>query len=546
MEMAKSIVTGAVAASLMQAVTGTPVTMASRGSFGTGPLGKLAGTLTQRPVFQGKPRPEMVEKPLVTSAMKFESKIDLPEHLGDATLVTSQPPPGTAGLPVYVVNQPGAGPGTATPRMTIDQNTTQQIKLSGSVGGSAGALAAPAVAAVVAAAAGGRNVSGGGGGYSTTSTISYDGGGSESFGGGTGSFGGGGFVSSGGGGDSLDPFQFRPYGSGGVIPFSGGGTFGSGGGITDFGDLAPTLAASSGAVPGAGLGAPSFGTGIPGLSTGTIAGLSKLATGGGGGLFGLLGGAGPSLGLVGSLGGGLALAGGAAGLKEAWNLGQSSNTLSKVAAPIVGAASGLAGLFGIGLLTSTMFGPVGIAAALAVGAGIGIASLLVKSDAQKAHDAVQKAYGIDIKDQSVLGAIAQAAKKYGDFNVGIRSPEVQQIIHLYTLSQGINASGVLPRPMYSATLAQSSAAGGLQLQPVYSSGQVVASPYSGPTTQQWSQGIYLQLNPQQASDLLTGQIVDAMNNNPGTVANANATGLSSGNALTAQRNALIEPLTVMS
>jgi len=242
----------------------------------------------------------------------------------------------------------------------------------------------------------------------------------------------------------------------------------------------------------------------------------------------------------------------ALGLKGAYDLGQSPHIAAKVASPLVGAASGLLAAGSLAALFPSIFvpllasGPWGWVAAAGIGAAVGLMGLLHKTDAEKARDAVKKAYGIDVSNTGVLNAIAEAAKKYGDFNVGIRSPEVQAIIHAYTLSQGINATGVLPRPMYSATLAQSSAAGGLQLQPVYSNGQVVASPYSGGTTQQWSQGIYVQLNPQQATDLLTGKVVDAMNNNPGTVANANATGLASGQSRTAQRNALIEPLTVMS
>jgi tape measure domain-containing protein len=471
MDMAKELITSNIAASMMRLFTGQTVTMESRGSFG-GPLGKLAGIFTQRPVFGTKPLGD----------------------LQDLKLVTTQPPPGTQGIPVYLVNPVG---GDGQKEMRVTQNTRTQVEFSGSVGGSAAGVAA-ATAALMGV---GPAPSVSSGGTSTSAVINYSGGGSESFG-----FGGG----------SITTPPFMP----GSIP-----------GVGDAPGLGPGMGLPGGfGVPGGGI------PGLGGIIPSAIGIASKAAAGG----------------LTWASMGGPLLLGSMIGLKGAYSLGQSVNPIAKAAAIPVGAVAGMAGVVGLGALfpdllgTALLGGPLGLAVGAAIGAGIGLYGLLHKTDAQKAHDAVQKAYGIDISNQGVLNAIAQAAKKYGDFNVGIMSPEVQQIIHMYTLSQGINATGILPRPMYSATLAQSSAAGGLQLQPVYSNGQLVASPYSGATTQQWSQGLYIQLNPQQANDLLTGKIVDALNNNPGTVATANATGLASGNGITAQRNALIEPLTVMS
>ena len=474
MGMLKEIVTSNVAASMMKLFTGEPVTMESRGSFGSGPLGKLAGVFTQHPVFHA---PTQLEK-----------------NLADLKLQTGSPSTGTPALPVKIVPDPGGPP---TSRQEIDQTirktTTVEIKAPPG-------LPPSVVAAAVAAASPGVGIGGGGdgsGGYTTSSTISYAGGGTEDLGGGTGSF---------GGGLTTPPFVEGSIPGIGVPGLPGG--FG-GGHIPGLSDI-----------PGVGIGLATKAASAGGLSWGTM--------------------------------GGPLLLGSAIGLKGAYSLGQSTNPIARAAAIPVGAAAGVAGAIGLAALfpdllgTAILGGPAGLIIAGAIGAAVGLYGLLHKTDAQKAHDAVQKAYGIDIKNTGVLNAIAQAAKKYGDFNTGVMSPEVQQIVHMYELSQGMNATGNLPRPMYSATLAQNSAAGGLQLQPVYSSGQLVASPYSGATTQNWSQGVYVQLNPQQANDLLSGKIIDAMNNNPGTVASANATGLSSGQSLTAQRNALIEPLTVMS
>ena len=57
--------------------------------------------------------------------------------------------------------------------------------------------------------------------------------------------------------------------------------------------------------------------------------------------------------------------------------------------------------------------------------------------------------------------------------------------------------------------------------------------------------VFLQLNPQQATSLFSGQVVQVLGNNPGAVAQANTTAVRSGQGRQAQSSALLEPTTVM-
>jgi 5-bromo-4-chloroindolyl phosphate hydrolysis protein len=243
-----------------------------------------------------------------------------------------------------------------------------------------------------------------------------------------------------------------------------------------------------------------------------------------------------------------AMAGGGLGLMGAgWEKGGAIGLGMDV---LGGAAAGA----GIGAMIGTMILPgIGTAAGAVVGAAVGavtgaaegIVRLFVKSQDEKIRAGIKQIYGIDIPSQSIRKQIAEIInQKYGgNVNLGLYSQDVQDIVRLYSLSTGQQAG--LPRPMYSASMAQS--AGGLQVQPVYSGGQLVQSPYSGATTTQYAQAaLYMQLNPSLAMQLFSGQVVNVMQQNPGTVAQANAAGVGSGNSRDAQRTALLEPLTVMS
>jgi hypothetical protein len=238
-------------------------------------------------------------------------------------------------------------------------------------------------------------------------------------------------------------------------------------------------------------------------------------------------------------GGGLGLMG--AGWQKGGAVGLGMDVLGgAVAGAGIGAMIGSLVLPGIGTAAGAV---IGAAAGAVAGAAEGVVRLFVKTEDEKIRAGIKQTYGIDIPDQKIRKQIADIInQKYGgNVNLGIFSTEVQEIVRLYSLSTGQAAN--LPRPMYSATMVQSG--GGLTTQPVYSGGQLVQNPYSGTTTTQYQQaGLYMQLNPNVAMQLLSGQVVNVMQQNPRTVAQANAAGVNSGAARNAQRLTLLDPLTV--
>jgi hypothetical protein len=212
-----------------------------------------------------------------------------------------------------------------------------------------------------------------------------------------------------------------------------------------------------------------------------------------------------------------------------------------------------------------------------IGAGIGAAAgaiagtvrLFIQTEQERIRSQIKQVYGIDISNRQILAQIQQIVDQTygGSVSIGIRSQEVQNIVRLYALSTG--QAAMLPRPMYSATYIQSQS-GGLALQPVYQGGQLVQNPYTGPTTYQYQtavttaeglkaggslgvpgatgiqQGLFLQLNAQQAQQLMTGQVVQAIQSNPAAVANATAAASRSGDSRMTTASAMMEPLTVLS
>jgi soluble lytic murein transglycosylase-like protein len=240
-----------------------------------------------------------------------------------------------------------------------------------------------------------------------------------------------------------------------------------------------------------------------------------------------------------------------------------------------GGGSGLAMDVGGGALAGAGIGwmaggPLGAAIGAGIGAAAGaitgIVRLFVHTEQERIRTGIKQVYGIDISNRQILTQIQQIVdQKYGgSVTIGIRSQEVQDIVRLYALSTGQAAN--LPRPMYAATIAQSQA-GGLATQPVYQGGVLVQNPYTGPTTYQYqtavtaaqglmagtSQGtpgaggqvsnIFMQLNPQQANDLFTGRVVQAVQQNPAAVASANASATRSGDSRVSQASNMLEPLT---
>ena len=332
-----------------------------------------------------------------------------------------------------------------------------------------------------------------------------------------------------------------------------GGLFGGGGGA---GGTAPLVAATGvgGYSPYSGYSgggydySPVSGTypnGAPAGATGSLASGAIQGTLARGGLKDFLG-----LSNAGAFGGGAA--GTAAGLLTSPAAGLIGAALFLNGAKR-GGALGLAETTGGGFLAGAAIGfavggPIGAGigafVGTVVGLGVGIVGLFKKTAEQKVREKVQQVYGIQIQDKGVRQQIADIAQQRygGNLDLAVRSPEVQQLVQLYALATGQNAK--LPRPLYSAVFEQSGA-GGAQLQPVYQGGQLVQSPYTGTTTTQWQQaGIYVQLDPQKANQLFEGRVVNVLQANPGSVANATANGTSAGDSRTALRGSLVEPLTV--
>jgi hypothetical protein len=507
----KALVVPVVSAQLMSAM-GMPVTLESRGDFGSGAFAQVAALFTKHPVFQNLPK----------------SKLEQAGHLGDATVT----PDGKVRVQIDAVNLPRGGP-MMPPRMPF---------VAPPSGGGGGGFTLPFIPPMpmipppeaVQAGAVGTVFRAEGGGEPVYTYSTYPGYTST-----------GGYIGGGGGG-------------------GGGGSWGSGGyGGAGLGGILSSVGGATGGASGAQLGTLASLANMPLLPQNApqmmqMMGTLKSLKGLGGGLSGL------GSGLAGLIGP-AAVVGGIAGIKGGFDLARwaqrqtgSRKALGAAGAIGLGAFSGVIGMLGLAAMFPELLvpflaaGPIGWIAAAGVGAAIAIIGLLKKSDTAHARDLVKQMYGIDIRNQQVLAEIVQIAKqKYGGaISIAVASPEVQQLVNLYAATQGMGVVG--PRPMYPATLAQS--AGGLQLQPTYSNGQLVSSPYAGTTTQQWatagmlqnalSQNLLVQLDPHAASQLFAGQVVNVINGNPTVVGNANTSSITTGNNRTAQLGGLLEPATV--
>jgi Tape measure protein len=198
----------------------------------------------------------------------------------------------------------------------------------------------------------------------------------------------------------------------------------------------------------------------------------------------------------------------------------------------------------LGAKIGAIGGPLGAAIGAAVGFGIGLTFALKESKEEKARRRIREIYGIDIRSKDILAQITDIAKSNfgGDLNVALYSPQVRELVQMYAVSTGENAK--MPRPMYGVNWAQQG--GSLGLQPVYSGGSIVANPYTGTTTSEWGrQGIYVQLDPNQANTLLEGKVVDILEANPAAVSDSAAQAQATGYNRQQARTGLQEPLTTV-
>ncbi len=298
-------------------------------------------------------------------------------------------------------------------------------------------------------------------------------------------------------------------------------------------------AAQVGMSMGAALALSGLGRNTPGGRAQTIAGATLAGVSASRMFPGVFGDLGPTGGAIAGAALGLGVGVAAAGLQRGGKLGFG---MSVGGGALAGAALG--SIFpGLGTLAGAAIGA-------AVGAVAGGIRLLFPTLMERVPKEIKRVYGVSIQEPAIIKQIADIiSQKYGgSLSVGIYSQEVQDIVRLYAISSGQSQAG-LPRQMYGATFAQSQS-GGLQVQPVYSGGQLIQNPYVGTTTTQFANALasrnslYMQLNPQQATQLFAGQVVKVLGDNPGTVAAANTSAARSGTNRTTQGSALMEPLTV--
>ncbi len=285
---------------------------------------------------------------------------------------------------------------------------------------------------------------------------------------------------------------------------SGGGGFGgliSGapGGTPGFAGPVAGLGGASGG--GGGVGAGSIGASLSGTASslkGILSGLGNIGFGAKGGDFG--GEVAGSFKGVGGVKGGAMLAGGAIlafdGLRR-------------------GGAIGLAETTAGGALIGAKFGgPLGAAIGAGIGAVAGTIRLFVKGAQEKIVEKVQSVYGIKI-DKSfardpLLGIIKQSFG--GNIDVGIRSPQVRDLIELYAMSTGQNPGGInTTRPIASNF---SLSGGGLTQLPTFQNGLQVPLNISAPSS---SAPVVIQMDPEATTAFLQGQAIETIGNNPRAV-----------------------------
>jgi tape measure domain-containing protein len=564
----KDIVTSRLAGEMMYLFTGQPVRFESRGGFGTGPfaesgLGKLAAALTAKPVFGGLP----------------QSKLDEFNHLGDLTLT----PRGNVPVEIQPGSQPIQSQVNATSRSNININVTgtgaaglsPQTLLSALAYGGAAAIPQQQQSVVTTT----LTFPGEGGPvYTTGGTRGYSG-----FAGGSLMTGLGplpGLLYSGGGGGYGGGYAA----GGGYVPFTGGSLLGG------FAPLPGLLfGGATGAMPGMPAG------GLPSL-------LGQIQKAGGLGSFfrqtqqyytrevpgPLQPGQAPLTGTfaaeslfnpAASAIAPLTLLGSVLGLQGAFAIGRLGQNqripapLAGVGAAALGAFSGLLAAGSLAALFPSVFvpllaaGPIGWIVAAGIGAAIGLTGLFKQTDEQHVRQLIRQFYGVDISNMNILSQIVQLAKQQfgGNFSLAVASPQVQEIVNLYAAETGIRALH-MPRQMYPATFSQSSvavggASAGLQLQPTYMNGQLVASPYTGYTTQQMAtaaslfygnsqsqnfrNALYVQLDPTTAQSLFSGNVINVLNSNPTVVGDVNTTAIANGASRSSQLGGLLEPSTVL-
>ena len=122
-------------------------------------------------------------------------------------------------------------------------------------------------------------------------------------------------------------------------------------------------------------------------------------------------------------------------------------------------------------------GPIGALIGGIAGAVAGLIRLAIKSAQEKAREKIKATYGVDIKDKGVLKQITDMAKQsFGNnIDMAIRSQQVRDLVELYALTTGQNATG-LPAKMTPTTLMQKG--GTLSEQAIYVNGKPIGGSFA--------------------------------------------------------------------
>lgn len=340
----------------------------------------------------------------------------------------------------------------------------------------------------------------------------------------------------------LGQVSFAPGGGqiGGSPVF--GGARGRSGGLAGLAGMLGlgSMGSFSGGMPGVMIPGAPGGTGGFAGPVGSVSGnAAPGATTGGAG--GIMGGAAGMAGLGGLLfnSGSIALGGGAAttaagigGVKGALaGIGTSSAAL--LAGPLMvmagykaqnkalkfglttggGALAGLA----IGAKIGAIGGPIGAAIGAAIGFTIGLISAMQKTPEQKAREAIKATYGVDVWDKNVLAQVAQTAKSTfgGNYMLAVQSPQVRELIQLWGQMTGQKVSGIPPQAQ-PTTLMQSG--GSLFQQPGFANGMpmplIGGGMISAGTAQNAPLSVVIRLDGAATADLLRGEAVQAIADNP--------------------------------
>jgi hypothetical protein len=327
-------------------------------------------------------------------------------------------------------------------------------------------------------------------------------------------------------------------GPGGQATVTGGGR------SSGFGGL---LGGFSGLL-GVGGGSPIFGAGsITGGPGGTGGFAGPVGGFGGGGGFGGFGGfAAQGKGILGNL---RSLGNLGFGAKDVLGnpLGSTPGTAGANAAGVQGVTGGLmlagggilaadglrrGGFLGLaettagGALIGAKFGgPIGALIGGAIGAVAGTIRLFIKGAEDKAISKIKSLYGLQIDKSFAKQVVAIAKQNFGgNLDLAIRSPQVRDLLDLYAMSTGQKFSGAPTTPQ-SVSLTQS---GGLIYQNTsYRNGVEVPSlggtiPSISMPQSATSSTVVLQLDGPTTERVLQGQAVQAIQQNPQVIAQANS------------------------